>query len=125
MNWPGQVAAFFLRLLLHSNFSLTKGICHCIVYFVHNTFFHNLQKFDDIYNDLKGGIERNADEDQILFIEGQNLNDAQELNSQTILFKLKKRQITIPSSSTDCRRGHISLVHARHELRIEDPLPDL
>ncbi|KAF0530127.1 calnexin independence factor cif1 [Gigaspora margarita] len=122
---PGQVVAFSLHLLLHDNFSLTKGIHHSIVYFVHNTFFHNLQKFDNIYNDLKGGIERNADGDQVLFIERQNLNDAQGLNFQTILFKLKKRQITIPLSSTDCRRDHISLVYARHGLRIEDLLPDL
>ncbi|KAF0532736.1 calnexin independence factor cif1 [Gigaspora margarita] len=39
---PGQVVAFSSRLLLHGNFPLTKGIRHSIVYFVHETFFHNL-----------------------------------------------------------------------------------
>ncbi|CAG8671426.1 21406_t:CDS:2 [Racocetra persica] len=122
---PGQVVAFSSRLLLHGNFLLIKGIRHSIVYFVHDTFFHNLRKFDDIYDNLKDGIERNADEHDVLFIKHQNLNNAQGLNSRTTFFKLKKKQITIPPSSTDCRRCHISLVRARYGLRAEDLLPDL
>lgn len=39
--WPGQVVVFSSCLLLHGNFPLTKGIRHSIVYFVHDTFFHN------------------------------------------------------------------------------------
>ncbi|CAG8613031.1 21670_t:CDS:2, partial [Racocetra persica] len=71
------------------------------------------------------GIEKNADGHDVLFIKYQNLNNAQGLNSQTMFFKPKKRQITIPPSSTDCRRGHISLVYARHGLRAEDLFLDL
>ncbi|KAF0513458.1 calnexin independence factor cif1 [Gigaspora margarita] len=71
------------------------------------------------------GIEKNADGHDVLFIKHQNLNNAQGLNSRTMFFKPNKRQITIPPSSTDCRRGHISLVRSRHGLRAEDPLPDL
>ncbi|CAG8589726.1 31890_t:CDS:2, partial [Racocetra persica] len=122
---PRQVVAFSLCLLLYGNFPLTKSIHHSIVYFVHDIFFHNIRKFDDIYNDLKDRIERNANGDNVIFIKRQNLNNAQGLNFRTMFFKPKKRQITIPSSSMDCRRGHISLVHARHRLRTEDPLPDL
>ncbi|KAF0386848.1 calnexin independence factor cif1 [Gigaspora margarita] len=92
----GQVVAFSLRLLLHSNFLLKKD-----------------------------GIEKNADGHDVIFIKHQNLNNAQGLNSRTIFFKLKKRQITISPSSTNCRRGHISLVRTRHGLRAEDPFPDL
>ncbi|KAF0373864.1 calnexin independence factor cif1 [Gigaspora margarita] len=77
---PGQLVAFSSRLLLHGNFPLTKGIRHSIMYFVHDTFFHNLRKFADVYNDLENGIERNTNGDDVLFIKHQNLNDAQGLN---------------------------------------------
>ncbi|CAG8616233.1 9379_t:CDS:1, partial [Scutellospora calospora] len=82
-------------------------------------------KFDNVYNNLKDRIEKNADRHDVLFIKHQNLNNAQGLNSRTIFFKPKKKQITIPPSLTDCKRGYISLVRARYELRAEDPLPDL
>ncbi|CAG8620279.1 2438_t:CDS:2, partial [Racocetra persica] len=37
------------------------------------------------------------------------------LNSRTTFFKPKKKQITIPPSSTDCRRGYISLISVTSE----------
>ncbi|CAG8692764.1 425_t:CDS:2, partial [Scutellospora calospora] len=40
-------------------------------------------KFDDVYDNLKNRIERNADRHNVLFIKHQNLNNAQGLNSRT------------------------------------------
>ncbi|CAG8675726.1 19520_t:CDS:2, partial [Racocetra persica] len=52
----GQVVAFASRILLHGNFTVIKGIRHSIVYFVHNSFFHNLWDFDPAY--IEAGIEK-------------------------------------------------------------------
>ncbi|KAF0552242.1 calnexin independence factor cif1 [Gigaspora margarita] len=46
---PGQVVAFASCLLLHENFTVTKGIRHSIVYFVYDTFFHNLRNVNPTY----------------------------------------------------------------------------
>ncbi|KAF0518003.1 calnexin independence factor cif1 [Gigaspora margarita] len=54
-------------------------------------------------------------------VEGRTLVHLALLNNP----RAKKRQITIPPSSKDCRRDHISLVRARHGLRAEDLFPDL
>ena len=53
---PGQIVAFASRLLLHGNFSVTKGIRHSVVYFVHYTFFHHLRNFTKVY--AKAGANR-------------------------------------------------------------------
>ncbi|KAF0395882.1 calnexin independence factor cif1 [Gigaspora margarita] len=71
---PEQVVAFASCLLLHGNFIVTKGIWHSIVYFVHNTFFHNLWDFDPAY--IEAGIEKGKGP----IVSEQDLNNAQGLN---------------------------------------------
>ncbi|CAG8646800.1 7157_t:CDS:2, partial [Racocetra persica] len=97
---PGQVVAFSLRFLLHSNFSLTKSIRYSIVYFVHDTFFHNLRKFDDVYDDLKDRIEKNADGHDVLFIKHQNLNNAQAKTDEVPLEPNKSYSLTSSKVTT-------------------------
>jgi hypothetical protein len=101
---PGQIVAFASRLLLHGNFSVTKGIRHSVVYFVHDIFFHHLRDFTKVY--IKAGIEKDAN---ILIVPEQDLNNAQGLNHQIQLSKPKANQIQIPSAVSDQRRGYISI----------------
>ncbi|CAG8687434.1 31_t:CDS:2, partial [Scutellospora calospora] len=62
--------------------------------------------YGNLYEKLEklNGIKRNTDRHDVLFIKYQNLNNAQGLNSRTMFFKLKKKQIPISPSLTDCRR---------------------
>ncbi|KAF0434161.1 calnexin independence factor cif1 [Gigaspora margarita] len=101
--WPGQVVAFASRLLLHGNFTVTKGIRHSIVYFVHNTFFYNLQNFNSVY--LEAGIEKGNGP----IVSEQDLNNAQGLNHRHQPPKPKANQIQIPSTVSDHRQGYISM----------------
>ncbi|CAG8851010.1 11598_t:CDS:1, partial [Racocetra persica] len=71
---PGQVVAFASCLLLHSNFIVTKGIRHSIVYFVHDTFFYNLRDFDPTY------LETRIEKANGPIVSEQDLNNAQDLN---------------------------------------------
>ncbi|CAG8838645.1 9015_t:CDS:2, partial [Racocetra persica] len=90
---PGQIIAFASCLLLHDNFSITKGIWHSVVYFVHDSFFHHLRDFTKVYNDA--GIEKAANKPE------QNLNNTQGLNNQTKLSKPMPKQTQIPSTISD------------------------
>lgn len=117
---PGQVVAFASRLLLHGNFSLTRGIRHSVVYFVHDTFFYHLRDFTKVY--IKAGIKKGANSPMA---SEQDLNNAQALNRRTRLPKPKAKQIQVPSTVSDRRRGYIDLARARRGLKAEDPLPDL
>jgi hypothetical protein len=108
---PGQVLLFPSRLLLHGNFTITKGIRHSIVYFVHSSFFHHQRNFSSVYNDFKSGIERNSKGNVILIpSERQNFNDIHGLNHQIKLSKPKAKQIKVPPKPLDCRRGCIGKI---------------
>ncbi|CAG8850170.1 17888_t:CDS:1, partial [Racocetra persica] len=72
-----------------------------IVYFVHDTFFHNLRDFDPTY--LEARIEKANGP----IVSEQDLNNAQDLNHRDQLFKPKASQIQIPSTVSDRRRGYI------------------
>ncbi|CAG8790924.1 33124_t:CDS:2, partial [Racocetra persica] len=96
-----QVIAFVSHLLLHGNFSVTKGIQHSIVYFVHDIFFYHLRKFTKVYK--KARIEKGSGP----IVSEQDLNNAQGLNYCEQLSKPKAKQIQIPSTVSDRRRGYI------------------
>ena len=98
---------FFLRLLLHGNFPITRGIRHSVVYFVHSMFFHHLRDFSSIYEDLEAGIERDARGALVSSIPRQDLNDARDLNNRITLSQPKKSQTAIPERYCDKRRGNI------------------
>ncbi|KAF0478127.1 calnexin independence factor cif1 [Gigaspora margarita] len=105
---PEQVIVFSSRLLLHGNFSVTRGIRHSVVYFVHSSFFHYSQNFSPEYKDLKDGIDRDANGKSVSGkICRQNIEDASTLNHETRLLKPKPDQIKIPPQTSDCRRGRI------------------
>ncbi|RHZ79694.1 hypothetical protein Glove_142g12 [Diversispora epigaea] len=105
----GQIVAFSSHLLLHGNFPITRSICHSIVYFVHNTFFHHHRNFSSVYDDFKKGIKRDR-KGKITskLIAKQDLNNSCGLNKFTKLTKPKIEQTQIPPVSSDLRRKQIS-----------------
>jgi hypothetical protein len=108
----GQVVAFPSRLLLHGNLKFTKGIRHSVVYFVHNTFFHHLRDFNNVYKDFNDGIERDANGYIVPSIPRQNLNNALDQNNRIKVnnlnnsLKNSKKELKV-KQATDQRRKHI------------------
>ncbi|RIB24233.1 hypothetical protein C2G38_2169140 [Gigaspora rosea] len=99
------------------------GIRNSVVYFVNSSFFHHLRNFTQEYQDLKNGIDRDADGNRVYKkIRRQNLEVASKLNKETRLLKPKLSQVKIPPQSSDCRRGRIDLSRARNGLSAESNL---
>ena len=71
---------------MHGNFSVTQGIRHNIVYFVHKSFFCDL-------------THSNLDDSSILYM--TDLNNSQNLNSRIQLTKPKKYQTEMPEKTSD------------------------
>ncbi|KAF0424066.1 calnexin independence factor cif1 [Gigaspora margarita] len=97
----------------------------CITDLSGRTLVH-LEQLDD-YNAVilatnAAGIKKGANSPMA---SEQDLNNAQALNRRTRLPKPKAKQIQVPSTVSDRRRGYIDLARARRGLKAEDPLPDL
>ena len=102
----GQAIAFPSRLLLHGNFSITKGIRYSLVYYVHAGFFRESYKNKHSKKNVKN---------QDLFKAPQNLPKVQ-------FTEAKNEQIKMPPVSLDTRRKYVDLSRARRGLKAEDPI---
>ncbi|RHZ81121.1 hypothetical protein Glove_123g124 [Diversispora epigaea] len=110
---PGQIVAFSSHFLLHSNFPLTRGIRHSIVYFVHNVCFNN--------NNLDNMEIMDINEAELI----KDLYDNQGLNTKRVkLTEALTYQKNMTNGCTDKRRGDIPLYHAINGLGAEVSIPN-
>ena len=102
---PGQVVAFPSYLLLHGNFTVTKGIRFSIVYFVHSYFFHHLRNFTKINEKYKN--EKEADKKANIIRVPVDFTNAKGLNKPKKLTKPQQFQVK-EYPVTDQRRNNNS-----------------
>ncbi|RHZ49792.1 hypothetical protein Glove_511g13 [Diversispora epigaea] len=111
---PGQIVAFSSHFLLHSNFPLTRGIRHSIVYFVHNVCFNN--------NNLDNMEIMDINEAELI----KDLYDNQGLNTKRVkLTEALTYQKNMANGCTDKREEiFITLYHAINGLGAEVSIPN-